>query len=98
LVRTALREALRLLGRDHREPPLDAQLVRRGADPRPGPADRYEQRERLDALSSLSLRQQRLLWLYGLGLTYDEIALRHGCTARTVERQLKRARETLRDE
>lgn len=101
LVRTAVREAFRLLGRSDREPSLEAELEEHGelrtADPRPGPDDRYEHRERLSAIASLSCRQQRLLWLYGLGLSYEEIAARDGCTARTVERQLKRARETLRE-
>ena len=101
LVRTAVREALRLLGRSDREPSLEAELEERGenlsADLRPGPADRYEHRERLSAIASLSRRQQRLLWLYGLGLSYEEIASRDGCTARTVERQLKRARDALRE-
>jgi RNA polymerase sigma factor (sigma-70 family) len=101
LIQTAVREALRLLGRIQRERSLEAELEGggelRSADPRPGPADRYENRERLGSLSSLSVRQQRLLWLYGLGLTYEEIASRDGCTSRTVERQLKRARESLRE-
>jgi RNA polymerase sigma factor (sigma-70 family) len=101
LVKTAVREAFRLLGLGSRERSLEAELEERGelvsADPRPGLVDRYEQRERLSAIASLSRRQQRLLWLYGLGLTYEEIATRDGCTARTVERQLKRARETLRE-
>jgi RNA polymerase sigma factor (sigma-70 family) len=101
LVKTAVREAFKLVGRGCREHSLDAELDVRGEilapDPSPGPADRYEQRERLRAISTLSPRQQRLLWLYGLGLSYEEIATHDGCSARTVERQLQRARATLRD-
>jgi RNA polymerase sigma factor (sigma-70 family) len=100
LVKTAVREAFKVIGRDNREHSLDAELDERGEIPapdlRPGPADVYEQHERLSALSSLAPRQRRLLWLYGLGLRYEEIASRDGCTPRTVERQLKQARAALR--
>lgn len=100
LVQTARREALKLAGRSTRELSLDAELDEWGEipspDPRPGPADVYEQRERLRAVGLLSLRQQRLLWLYALGLGYEEVALHDGCTSRTVERELQRARATLR--
>ncbi|MBV8956985.1 MAG: sigma-70 region 4 domain-containing protein, partial [Solirubrobacterales bacterium] len=39
--------------------------------------------------------QQRILWLHALGLTYAEIADYEGCTLRTVERQLLRARRRI---
>lgn len=98
LVKTALHEALKLIRRGDRELSLEAEIEAGGDAPdhRPGPLDLCERRERLSTLSSLSPRQQRLLWLYGLGLTYAEIAEHDGCTARTVERQLQRARATLR--
>lgn len=99
LVKTALHEAFKLLGRGGRERSLEAALEDRAElsapDLRPGPADLYEQRERLSRLTSLSRRQQRLLWLYGLGLKYEEIAAQEGCTVRAVERQLARARAHL---
>lgn len=99
LVRTAVREAVKLTRRAGRELSLDAgeqaaelhaQLLA------PAPTELVEQRERLAALGSLPLRQQRLLWLRGLGLSYEEIARRERCTARTVERQLQLARVRLR--
>jgi RNA polymerase sigma factor (sigma-70 family) len=100
LIQTARREALKLAGRSGRELSLDAELDEWGeiptADPRPGPADLYEQRERLRAVGLLPLRQQRLVWLYALGLGYEEVAVHDGCTSRTVERELKRARAALR--
>jgi len=100
LVKTAVHEALKLVRRGSREQSLDAEREDRGEvcapDHRPGPDGLYERRERLRSLTSLSARQQRLLWLYGLGLSYDEIAVRDGCTARTVERHLQRARSRLR--
>ncbi len=40
----------------------------------PGPAELVERRARLATLATLPLRQQRLLWLRGLGLSYEEIA------------------------
>jgi RNA polymerase sigma factor (sigma-70 family) len=99
LVTTATREALRLLRRGNRELPLD--LAEAAADGEsvlidPGPAELIEQRERLEMLALLPVRQQRALWLRGLGLSYEEIARRDGCTERTVERQLAHARLTLR--
>jgi RNA polymerase sigma factor (sigma-70 family) len=100
LVKTAVHEAFKLTGRGCREQSLDVELDERGEmhapDPRPGPSELYDQRERLATLAALSTRQQRLLWLYGLGLSYDEIASRDGCTPRTVERHLQRARASLR--
>ena len=98
LVRTAMREAVRLSGRGRRELSLEAELDELGEIPAPdpGPAAVLEQHERLRAVGSLSLRQQRLLWLHALGLSYEEIAVRDGCTSRTVERQLQRSRATLR--
>lgn len=100
LVQTARHEALKLSGRSRRELSLEAELDEWGEipnpDPRPGPADVCEQRERLREVSLLSLRQQRLVWLFALGLGYEEVALRDGCTSRTVERELKRARAALR--
>ncbi len=99
LARTAVREAFKLMGQRGRELSLDCaqgtlELQSRLAAP--GPTELVEQRERLATLALLPPRQQRLLWLRGLGLSYDEIALRDGCTKRTVERQLNRARVALR--
>lgn len=101
LVQTARREALKLASRSRRDLSLEAELDEWGEiptpDPRPGPADVYEQRERLRGVGVLPARQQRLVWLYALGLGYEEVAGRDGCTSRTVERQLQRARAMLRE-
>jgi RNA polymerase sigma factor (sigma-70 family) len=81
LATTAAREALRLLRRDGR----------------PGtPHELIERRERLHEVERLPERQQRVVWLHALGLSYAEIALHEGCTRRTVDRQLLRARHALR--
>ncbi len=53
------------------------------------------QRARLDSIDSLPERQQRLVWLQGLGLSYAEMAGQTGVTTRTVERQLLRAKRSL---
>jgi DNA-directed RNA polymerase specialized sigma24 family protein len=50
----------------------------------------------LGHLRALPIRQQRLLWLHALGLTYTEMAAHEGCTRRTVERQLLRAKRGVR--
>lgn len=100
LAKTAVREAIRLARRDARELSLEARLGETGElnfpDPRPGPFEQVESRERLQLVGKLPLRQQRVLWQRALGFSYEEIALEHGVTVRAVERQLQRGRSRLR--
>ncbi len=99
LATTAVREALRLIRHDGRDVSLEATFDAPGASAAsllPGPDELVERRERLRAIGDLPVRQQRLLWLQGFGLSYDEMARHEACTARTVERQLTRAKATLR--
>lgn len=99
LVRTAIREAIKQMHRDGRELSLDA-LAEDGGD-QAAPSARalldelVERRARLESIRILPERQQRLVWLQGLGLTYTEMAGQTGATRRTVERQLLRAKRTL---
>ncbi len=100
LTTTALHEAVRLAERTDRELSLES-MLELGTDfsaPSNGHTlqARAEARERLRTLELLPQRQQRLLWLYGMGLSYAEIACRQGCSSRTVERQLRQARASLR--
>jgi RNA polymerase sigma factor (sigma-70 family) len=99
LATTAVREAVRLVRRDGRELSLEATFE--GAEdvapaPIPGPDDLVEHLERLRSIRALPIRQQRLMWLQGLGLSYHEMAAHEACTIRTVERQLYRAKAALR--
>jgi RNA polymerase sigma factor (sigma-70 family) len=100
LVRTAVHEAVKLIRRDGRELSLEAALETSGDAMlglrAPAPEEVVVARERLAQIGVLPERQQRLLWLHGLGLTYAEMAHRTGCTPRTVERQLLRAKRTVR--
>lgn len=100
LTTTAVHEALKLVGRALREESLEAMTDWAGelysASGNRAPHSLAEDRERLGSLTSLPQPQQRLLWLFGLGLSYEEIARRQGCTARAVERRLYRARASLR--
>ncbi|MDQ6746446.1 MAG: sigma-70 family RNA polymerase sigma factor [Actinomycetota bacterium] len=101
LATTAIHEAFRLIRRDRRELSLEGDDEARGvadtvAAIGPGPEELVEQRLRLAALARLSPRQQRMLWLHAVGLSYGEIALSTGATTRTVERQLLRAKRTAR--
>lgn len=100
LARTAVHEAFKLLRRDRRELSLDLELEQAGAPAArleaSSPDELVEHRERLAHIGQLPRRQQRLLWLHALGLSYAEMALHEGCTARTVERQLLRARHEIR--
>lgn len=100
LVQTARREAVKLMRRDQREVSLDAVLEqelpvgRAGAGI--GPEGVFEQRQRLELVRGLPERQQKVLWMHALGLSYSEIALQTGYSLRTVERQLLRAKRSVR--
>ena len=102
LVRTAVHEALKVLRRDRRELSLEAEgedaMLASGAMGRSDAtlSEVIECRERLAELGRLPERQQRAVWLHALGLNYGEIARHEGCTTRTVERQLLRARHAIR--
>jgi RNA polymerase sigma factor (sigma-70 family) len=98
LATTAVREAFKLIGRDGRELSLDA-AREQGFEPGGGlqPDLVAEQHARLALIGALPERQRRLVWLHALGLTYGEIAAHAGCSERTVERQLLRAKRALRE-
>jgi RNA polymerase sigma factor (sigma-70 family) len=100
LATTAIRQAWKLDGRQRRETSLDAAAEAAGDLPvpshLPGPAERAENSERLRALKQLSGRQQRLVWLQAAGLSYVEMAAYTGDSVRTVERQILRAAQRVR--
>ena len=97
LVTTATREALRLVRHAERELPLESLTgAHPVASPSPGPEAITELRRRLSELGALNRRQQRLIWLQGLGFSYEEMAGCEGNTMRTIERQVLRARNVLR--
>jgi RNA polymerase sigma factor (sigma-70 family) len=96
---TAVREALKLVRHADREVSLD-QMVEETGDllvrwTAPSAGEAAEARLRLELLEALPERQQRLLWLQGVGFGYREIAAQTGATVRTVERQLGKARRRL---
>jgi RNA polymerase sigma factor (sigma-70 family) len=102
LVTTAIHEAFKLLRREAREVSLEGLLERAGEAGWLGPTpavtsleEVVQRRARLESIGSLPERQQRLVWLQGLGFSYDEMAGETGDTPRTVERQLQRARRSL---
>ena len=104
LARTAVHEAFKLLRRHRRELSIDAALndqdeggQRSFAIASATPEQLLEHRERIREVLRLPERQQRLVWLHAFGLNYLEMAAHEGCTRRTVERQLLRARAALRD-
>ncbi len=100
LVRTAVHEAFKLLRRARREFSLEAaaeDLMPAAMGWELAPFELLERCERLAELGRLPARQQRALWLHALGLSYREIARHEGCTTRTVERQLLRARKTIKE-
>jgi RNA polymerase sigma factor (sigma-70 family) len=97
LVKTAVREALKLIRHAGRELSLEAALERAEDPLSASPHELLEYRARLAELDDLPERQQRLLWLHAAGLSYAEMAAHEGCTRRTVERQLLRARRRVRE-
>jgi RNA polymerase sigma factor (sigma-70 family) len=100
LARTAIREAFKLIRREDRELSLEGTVAMSSERLQPsralGPEELSVCRDRLDTIRSLPVRQQRLLWLHLLGLSYAEIASHTGCSERTVERQLLRAKRAVR--
>ena len=98
LVRVAVNEALKLVRRSARDLSLDELSDERGEGPLRAPSlidELAEQRSRLEAIRELPGRQQHLVWLAGLGFSYEEMAGETGASRRTVERQLLRARVAL---
>jgi RNA polymerase sigma factor (sigma-70 family) len=98
LARTAVHEAFKLARRGQRELSFESACEEGmpvlGSCPA---ADTLvETRQRLSEIGVLPARQQRVLWLHALGLSYPEIASHEACTVRTVERQLLRARQGIR--
>jgi RNA polymerase sigma factor (sigma-70 family) len=100
LAKTAIHEAFGLLRRQSKYHSLEAAVEHQGEGvvvPRAPAADEtWELRDRLERITALSERQQQMLWLQGLGYSYREIAATTGCTVRTVERQILRAKRKMR--
>jgi len=101
LTTTAVREVARLLWRQRLEQALlvdedDEDPLRDLPAGNPEPELVVERRLLIAEVERLPVRQQRVVWLRGFGYAYDEIAERTGDTPRTVERQLLRARRSLR--
>ncbi len=100
LVTTATHEAVKLLRAQSRDVSLESVIESEGERPPfvtpTAIDDLVAHRDRLAAIGELPERQQRLVWLQGLGLSYAEIAAVSGESARTVERQLLRAKRGLR--
>src|SRR4051794_29223295 len=97
LYRVAVREVWRLTTEARRDRTFDADAVGGLVARRDDVAATAERRQTLRALDELPDRQARVLFLHGCGFTYQEIARMTGATYRTVDRQLRRARERLRD-
>jgi DNA-directed RNA polymerase specialized sigma24 family protein len=96
LATTAVREALKLSKRGRRDLPLEMLAGGVLGPLAPGPEELVEQFDKLRAVGTLPARQRRLVWLQGMGFSYGEMAGREGCTKRTVERQVLRAKRAIR--
>ena len=101
LIVTAIREAWRLARHEGRDLSLEALLQDTDDSEWEPLAPDMEEiaglRLRLELLRSLPERQGRLVWLQGLGLSYEEMGQATGDTGRTVQRQLLLGRHTLRE-
>jgi RNA polymerase sigma factor (sigma-70 family) len=99
LIATALHEVFKLVRRDGHDLSLE-QLMEETGDLRlnrtaPAPDEAVGARLRLELLRELPERQERLVWLQGLGFDYPEMAAETDMTVRTVERQLMKARRNI---
>ena len=99
LITTALHEVFKLVRRDGHDLSLE-ELMEDTGDLRinrtgPPPEEAVGARQRLELLRELPERQERLIWLQGLGFNYPEMATEADMTVRTVERQLMKARRNL---
>jgi RNA polymerase sigma factor (sigma-70 family) len=99
LITTALHEVFKLVRRDSHDLSLE-QLMEETGDLRlnrtaPAPDEAVRARLRLELLRELPERQERLIWLQGLGFNYPEMAAETDMTVRTVERQLTKARRNI---
>jgi DNA-directed RNA polymerase specialized sigma24 family protein len=100
LITTALHEVFKLVRRDGHDLSLE-QLMEETGDLRinrtaPAPQEVVGARLRLELLRELPERQERLMWLRGLGFGYPEMAVETDMTFRTIDRQLTRARRNIR--
>jgi RNA polymerase sigma factor (sigma-70 family) len=100
LATTAVRHAWKLNRREQRDLSLEAVVgdIAELQLPNPslGPPERLELREQLARITELPERQRRFIWLRAAGLTYVEMAAYTGDTVRTVDRQIARATERIR--
>lgn len=99
LITTALHEVFKLVRRDSHDLSLE-QLMEETGDLRinrtaAAPEEAVGARLRLELLRELPERQERLMWLQGLGFSYPEMAMEADMTVRTVERQLLKARRNV---
>jgi RNA polymerase sigma factor (sigma-70 family) len=100
LITTALHEVFKLVRRDSHDLSLEELMEETGElrlnRAAPAPEEAVGARLRLELLRELPERQERLIWLQGLGFDYPDMAVRADMTVRTVERQLIKARRSLR--
>jgi RNA polymerase sigma factor (sigma-70 family) len=100
VITTALHEVFKLVRRDSHDLSLE-QLVEETGDLRitrwaPAPEETVGARLRLELLQELPERQERLIWLQGLGFDYPEMATQTDMSLRTVQRQILKARRNVR--
>jgi DNA-directed RNA polymerase specialized sigma24 family protein len=99
---TAVREAIRLWGVWSREVSFEMELENQGdallahVPAAATPDEIVHRHDQLAEIRALPQRQQRMVWLRGLGLSPLELADHEHCTLRTVDRLLCRARQQLR--
>lgn len=101
LAKTAVHEAFKLIRRQAREVPLegpgeDEEGALQLRSVTPDPYELAELSGRLALTTRIAPRQGKIVWLHAFGLSYEEIGAHSGCTPRTVQRQLLRARSSLR--
>lgn len=90
-------EVGRLYRRNRVEPVGDLEEPGAPADPRPGPAELAEQRERLERLREIRAEWMRPLYAVALGWRREEISKAMSLSRRQVRKRIGKARQAARE-
>ena len=97
----AIREGYRLADKARRAPPMGVRSdlvvdAIQGSDPAEASSRRVTHMQRAALVRQIAPRKRQLVLLQAAGFTYVEISQITGDSIRTIDRQLRRARRTIR--
>jgi DNA-directed RNA polymerase specialized sigma24 family protein len=97
LVKVAMREAIRLDGRDRRTAPIDSELIAHNSSTEGIACDRMILLETAEALTAIHPRRRRMPLMHAVGIPCDEIAATYRITPTRVRALIYKARLQLRE-